>query len=80
MKRHRTSTISGREAVDNPVQRVERKPRAVNEGPALQIRVDDHDKLQRWFKEAFVAMQQVACRIIAKMWIKRIHPRKVSFV
>lgn len=80
IKRHRASTINGREGCDNPVQRVERKLRVVNEGPALQIRVDDHDKLQRWFKEAFVAMQQVACRIIAKMWIKRIHPRKVSFV
>ncbi|KIW38400.1 hypothetical protein, variant 2 [Exophiala oligosperma] len=78
IKRHRASTINGREGCDNPVQRVERKLRVVNEGPALQIRVDDHDKLQRWFKEAFVAMQQVACRIIAKMWIKRIHPRKQS--
>ncbi|KIW20468.1 hypothetical protein PV08_01043 [Exophiala spinifera] len=78
MKRHRASTIDSREAVDNTGQRGERKLRVVNEGRALQIRVDDHDQLQRWFKEAFVAMQQVACRIIAKMWIKRIHPRKQS--
>lgn len=51
--------------------------RTVNEAPALQVRVEDRERLERWFREAFVAMQQVACRTIAKIWIKRIHPKKV---
>jgi hypothetical protein len=78
VKRHRSGTTSGRESGILRPPRSERRLRVVNEAPALQIRVDDRDNLERWFKEAFVAMQQVACRIIAKVWIKRIHPRKVS--
>ncbi|KAJ9494717.1 hypothetical protein LTR99_001780 [Exophiala xenobiotica] len=78
VKRHRSGTTSGRESGILRPPRSERRLRVVNEAPALQIRVDDRDNLERWFKEAFVAMQQVACRIIAKVWIKRIHPRKQS--
>ena len=78
VKRHRSGTTSGRESGNFRPARSERRLRVVNEAPALQIRVDDRDRLEGWFKEAFVAMQQVACRIIAKVWIKRIHPRKVG--
>jgi hypothetical protein len=36
-------------------------------------------KAQRmWFDEAFRAVQQVGCRTIAKVWIKKIHPKKVG--
>jgi hypothetical protein len=40
--------------------------------------MDDRERLEQWFREAFVAMQQVACRTVAKVWIKKIHPKKVS--
>lgn len=52
--------------------------RLVNEAPSSQIRVDDRERLEQWFREAFVAMQQVACRTVAKVWIKKIHPKKAS--
>jgi hypothetical protein len=41
------------------------------------IRVDDSEGLLQWYREAFVALQQVACRLVAKTWIKKIHPKKV---
>ncbi|KAK4946209.1 hypothetical protein LTR10_014721 [Elasticomyces elasticus] len=78
-KRHRSATLSGKESANNSRNvRGERSMRTVNEAPALQVRVDDRERLERWFREAFVAMQQVACRTIAKIWIKRIHPKKQS--
>ena len=46
--------------------------------PASQIRVGDREALEHWFREAFLTMQQVACRIVAKVWIKKIHPKKVG--
>ncbi|KIW27346.1 hypothetical protein, variant [Cladophialophora immunda] len=48
------------------------------EAPASQIRVDDHEKLAHWYREAFLILQQVACRLVAKVWIKRLHPKKQS--
>lgn len=33
---------------------------------------------EKWFTDAFRAVQQVSCRIIAKEWIKTIHPKKQS--
>lgn len=46
--------------------------------PASQIHVGDRESLEHWFREAFLTMQQVACRIVAKVWIKKIHPKKVG--
>jgi Protein of unknown function (DUF2841) len=43
----------------------------------LQIRVDDQKAQAKWFSDAFKAVQQVGCRTIAKVWIKKIHPKKV---
>jgi hypothetical protein len=47
------------------------------ETAAIQIRADDHKKLAEWYKHAFLKLQQVACRLVAKVWIKKIHPKKV---
>lgn len=33
---------------------------------------------EKWFSDAFRAVQQVSCRVIAKEWIKTIHPKKQS--
>ena len=58
----------------------ERRPRRISLGdaPAAQIEVNDREKLEQWFREAFLTMQQVACRMVAKVWIKKIHPKKVT--
>ncbi|OAL22551.1 hypothetical protein AYO22_07109 [Fonsecaea multimorphosa] len=48
------------------------------DAPAAQIRVDDHEKLTQWYRQAFLVLQQVACRLVAKVWIKEIHPKKQS--
>ncbi|KAJ9603753.1 hypothetical protein H2200_011939 [Cladophialophora chaetospira] len=50
----------------------------VFESSAAQIRVDDIERLAKWYKEAFIRLQQVACRLVAKAWIKKIHPKKQS--
>lgn len=44
----------------------------------VPLLVKDWDAQQKWFGEAFKAVQQVGCRTIAKVWIKKIHPKKVS--
>jgi hypothetical protein len=49
------------------------------QGRQLQIRVDDTEAQAKWFSDAFKAVQQVGCRTIAKVWIKKIHPKKVCF-
>ncbi|KAI1612235.1 hypothetical protein EDD36DRAFT_466074 [Exophiala viscosa] len=78
-KRHRSATLSGKGSGTNSQNILgERSMKTLNEAPAIQLRVDDRERLERWFREAFVAMQQVACRTIAKIWIKRIHPKKQS--
>lgn len=43
----------------------------------VPLLVKDWDAQQKWFGEAFKAVQQVGCRTIAKVWIKKIHPKKV---
>lgn len=63
--------------VRQPRERRSRRP-SMNE--MLQIQVDDQARLEQWFKDAFLAMQQVACRLVAKVWIKKIHPKKVGNV
>jgi hypothetical protein len=47
------------------------------ESSASQIRVDDAQALEAWYGEAFLRLQQVACRVVAKIWIKKIQPKKV---
>lgn len=49
----------------------------IQTGRQLQIRVDDKKAQEKWFSDAFKAVQQVGCRTIAKVWIKKIHPKKV---
>lgn len=44
----------------------------------VQLLVKDLRAQEQWFGEAFKAVQQVACRTIAKNWIKKIHPKKVD--
>lgn len=44
----------------------------------VQFRADAADSWEKWFNDAFRAVQQVSCRIIAKEWIKTIHPKKQS--
>ncbi|KAK5052136.1 hypothetical protein LTR84_002940 [Exophiala bonariae] len=61
--------------VRQPRERRSRRP-SMNE--MLQIQVDDQARLEQWFTDAFVDIQQVVCRLIAKVWIKKIHPKKQS--
>ncbi|RMZ74986.1 hypothetical protein DV737_g5550, partial [Chaetothyriales sp. CBS 132003] len=42
----------------------------------ISLRIDDKDAQAKWFSDAFKAVQQVMCRTIAKVWIKKIHPKK----
>lgn len=50
------------------------------DGPPKQIqyRADATHEWEKWFIDAFRAVQQVSCRVIAKEWIKTIHPKKQS--
>jgi hypothetical protein len=47
-------------------------------GRQIALRMDDKKAQAKWFSDAFKAVQQVGCRTIAKVWIKKIHPKKVS--
>ncbi|ETN40305.1 uncharacterized protein HMPREF1541_04581 [Cyphellophora europaea CBS 101466] len=44
----------------------------------IPLLVNDWTAQAKWFSEAFKAVQQVGCRTIAKVWIKKIHPKKQS--
>ena len=44
----------------------------------MHYRADATEDWEKWFNDAFRAVQQVSCRIIAKEWIKTIHPKKQS--
>jgi len=44
----------------------------------ISYRADDKINWEKWFNDAFRAVQQVSCRVIAKEWIKIIHPKKQS--
>ncbi|OAG38335.1 hypothetical protein AYO21_07455 [Fonsecaea monophora] len=78
LKRHRSKTnICSRNSSRSKPQQTGGGAR-LWEAPASQIRVDDHEKLAQWYREAFLILQQVACRLVAKVWIKRIHPKKQS--
>jgi hypothetical protein len=78
-KRQRSST--NQVPLTQATTRPSRRPRQHSlEATATQIRVNDRDRLERWFREAFLAMQQVACRLVAKIWIKKIHPKKARTI
>lgn len=53
-----------------------------SEPPQLErkivLPVNDKAGQTKWFGDAFKAVQQIGCRTIAKCWIKKIHPKKVS--
>jgi hypothetical protein len=44
----------------------------------IQFEIGDTAQAERWIIEAFEAVQQVTCRLIAKLWIKKIEPKKQS--
>ena len=44
----------------------------------ISFQLDDEEGLKKWYIEAFEAVQQVTCRTIAKLWIKKIEPKKQS--
>lgn len=44
----------------------------------VQYHLSSKEDWERWFSDAFRAVQQVSCRTIAKEWIKLIHPKKQS--
>ena len=44
----------------------------------VTYRADATGDWEKWFSDAFRAVQQVSCRVIAKEWIKTIHPKKQS--
>ncbi|OAP61198.1 hypothetical protein AYL99_03399 [Fonsecaea erecta] len=77
LKRHRSKPTSTRNPSRSRTQQGGGGAR-LWEAPASQIRVDDHEKLAQWYRQAFLILQQVACRLVAKVWIKEIHPKKQS--
>lgn len=46
--------------------------------PMVTAKMSERGFWEKWFNVAFRAVQQVSCRIIAKEWIKLIHPKKQS--
>lgn len=44
----------------------------------VQLVVGDDSAMNKWYEDAFHTIQQVVCRSIAKLWIKRIQPKKQS--
>ncbi|KEF60596.1 uncharacterized protein A1O9_02157 [Exophiala aquamarina CBS 119918] len=83
-KRQRSRTLNGLRTslpvtipVRQPRDRRSRRP-SVNPASLLQVEVQETEQLEKWFREAFLTMQQVACRLVAKVWIKKIHPKKQS--
>lgn len=78
-KRQRSRTLNAPSRVTIPVrqprERRSRRP-SLNDALAFQIEVRDRERLEQWFREAFLTMQQVACRLVAKVWIKKIHPKR----
>ena len=44
----------------------------------ITLQLQDDEGLRKWYVEAFDAVQQVTCRTIAKLWIKKIEPKKQS--
>lgn len=44
----------------------------------VTFQLQDEDGLKQWYIDAFDAVQQVTCRTIAKLWIKKIEPKKQS--
>lgn len=46
--------------------------------PMRQIEVQETEAITAWMREAFAAVQQQACRLLAKEWIKVIQPKKQS--
>ena len=77
LKRHRSRTITSRD-VSTARSRPSAGGMRILEAPVSQIQVNDSEKLAEWYKEAFLTLQQVACRLVAKVWIKKIHPKKVG--
>ena len=41
-----------------------------------EVRLDDEKVLEAWYEDQFWHMQQIPCKIIAKAWIKAVHPKK----
>ena len=79
LKRHRSrSNATASRSASNPRSRHGGPSSRTLESSASQIRVDDHRQLTEWYKDAFLRLQQVACRLVAKVWIKKIHPKKVE--
>lgn len=44
----------------------------------ITFQLQDAEGLTKWYADAFDAVQQVTCRTIAKLWIKKIEPKKQS--
>lgn len=44
----------------------------------ISFQMGDTAQAEKWIVEAFEAVQQVTCRLIAKLWIKKIEPKKQS--
>lgn len=44
----------------------------------ITFKVSETEQWEKWFCDAFRALQQLGCRTMAKEWIKIIHPKKQS--
>ena len=79
-KRARASTEAGSKS-----QSSERGSKAArvqstqtSEKKLIQLEIGKAEDVEHWIIEAFDAVQQVTCRLIAKLWIKKIEPKKQS--
>ena len=75
-RRYPTSLQSVEQPLILSSQRKEPPRQAARGDLLVVIRLGDKEGQAKWFSEAFKAVQQVACRTIAKVWIKKIHPKK----
>lgn len=79
-KRARASTESGNAQRSTERGSKNARVRSGHDGAKKIITLQLHDEegLRKWYVEAFDAVQQVTCRTIAKLWIKKIEPKKQS--
>jgi hypothetical protein len=78
-KRRRSSTIVAARCLGSDNGRIAHCSSApLKIRKTTEIFAGDHVKMEMWYRDAFHAVQQVSCRLVAKLWIKRIHLKKQS--
>jgi hypothetical protein len=60
--------------INDSAMQAEQQPSGLRK---MALSISDETAQERWFAAAFKAVQQIGCRTMAKVWIKKIHPKKV---